>query len=303
MGAWLVHNAPMAIPINSDVVLTPPVPSATVMVVRDGAYGLEVLLVRRHGNSGVLGGVHVFPGGKLDAADRRADPALLDRSASDLRQVLGEPDLDLPTAVGLHLAALRETFEECGLLLGCAPDQAGVLQKLREHMRAGAGLVAALQQLGQPLVASSLLPWSRWITPRQPSVTNKRFDTRFFVAAAPAGQEAEHCRFEATEAVWLAPRSALQRYWAGEIDLAPPQIMSLSQLTRLDNVSRVLALARSRPPALIEPEPFDQDGQRVICYPGDPAHRIRERVWHGPTRLTYRHGRFEAEGGLDALLG
>jgi 8-oxo-dGTP pyrophosphatase MutT (NUDIX family) len=70
----------MVIPIHSDVVLTPPLPAATVMVVRDGPRGLEVLLVRRHGNSGVLGGVHVFPGGKLDAADQAVDLALLDRS-------------------------------------------------------------------------------------------------------------------------------------------------------------------------------------------------------------------------------
>ncbi len=292
----------MAIPINSDIVLAPPLPSATVMVVRDGPQELEVLLVRRHGNSGVLGGVHVFPGGKLDAADCQVDPALLDRPAAALLEALGEPALDMDTAVGLHLAALRETFEECGLLLGLAA-QPGSLLHLREQILAGTGFAAALQSLGQPLAVSALLPWSRWITPRQPSVTNKRFDTRFFVAVAPAGQQAEHCRFEATEAVWLPPRTGLERYWAGEIDLAPPQIMSLSQLIRLGTVAQVLAAASSRLPALIEPEPFDEDGCRVICYPGDPRHSVTECVWPGPTRLTYRNRRFEAEGGLAALLG
>jgi hypothetical protein len=136
-----------------------------------------------------------------------------------------------------------------------------------------------------------------------PSVTNKRFDTRFFVAAAPDDQTEEHCAHEATEAVWLAPRSGLERYWAGEIDLAPPQIMSLSELSRMADVAQVLATARNRPPALIEPEPFDEGGRRVICYPGDPQHSVATPVWPGPTRLLHRNHRFEPENGLAALLG
>lgn len=258
----------MAIHLNSDLVLTPPVDAATVMVVRDGAQGLEVLLVRRHGNSGVLGGVHVFPGGKLDTADCAALPDWLDRSPEAYAEVLAEPGLDPAVAVGLHVAALRETREECGLQL--APTQ--------------------------------LVPWSRWVTPRQPSVTNKRFDTRFFVAPAPVGQKAVHDNHEATEVVWTSPRAGLERFWAGDIDLAPPQIMSLVQLLRLPDVAQVMVVARSRAPALIEPEPFDLDRERVICYPGDPLHPVCEAAWQGPTRLSYRNQRFEADGGIEALL-
>jgi 8-oxo-dGTP pyrophosphatase MutT (NUDIX family) len=292
----------MPIAINSEEVLTPPVAAATVMVVRDGPGGLEVLLVRRHGNSGVLGGVHVFPGGKLDAADRLADPLALDRSADACRDGLGEPGLDAGTALGLHVAALRETFEECGLLLG--QDQgAPHVASVRAQTAAGVAFADALVARRLPVATACVLPWSRWVTPRVPSVTNKRFDTRFFVAAAPDGQTVEHCAHEATEAVWLAPRTGLERYWAGEIDLAPPQIMSLCQLARLDRVAQVLAEARSRPPALIEPEPFDEDGRRVICYPGDPRHSLTSRIWPGPTRLVHRNHRFEPEGGLAALLG
>lgn len=298
----LLDNPLMALTINSDTVHTPPVPSATVIVVRDGPPGLEVLLVRRHGNSNVLGGVHVFPGGKLDAADRQVDLAALDRSPHDCAQSLNEPGLDAQTALGLHVAALRETFEESGLLLGQV-HQPDLAARVRAVTAAGTGFAVALQQLGCTVATASVWPWSRWITPRVPSVTNKRFDTRFFVAVAPLGQVAEHCAFEATEAVWLAPRLALERYWAGEIDLAPPQIMSLCQLSHLHTAAQVMAAAQGRPPALIEPEPFDQDGVRVICYPGDPAHSIAQRVWSGPTRLAYRNQRFEAEGGLAALLG
>ncbi len=298
----LADNPCMAIPINSDTVLTPPLPSATVIVLRDGPSTLEVLLVRRHGNSAVLGGVHVFPGGKLDAADHVVDPAALDRSPHECALCLNEPGLEPATALGLHVAALRETFEESGLLLGQV-HQADLAARVRELTAAGTGFAAALQQLGRTVSTASVWPWSRWVTPRVPSVTNKRFDTRFFVAVAPQGQEAEHCTIEATEAVWMAPRQALERYWAGEIDLAPPQIMSLCQLSHLQSAAQVMAAARSRPPALIEPEPFDQDGVRVICYPGDPAHSITQRAWSGPTRLSYRNQRFEAEGGLAALLG
>ncbi len=256
----------MAIDINNEVVLTPPVPSATVILLRDAAEGLQVLLMRRHAASGVLGGVHVFPGGKLDPADMSRPSTGV--SAAQV-QALAEPVLDAATAAALYLAGVRETWEECGLRLDVA----------------------------------SLWPWSRWITPRQPSVTNKRFDTRFFVAAAPDGQEARHDNHEATEAVWLTPREGLQRYWDGAIDLAPPQIMSLAQLARLDSAQQALAWASSRPPALFEPEPFDEDGRRVTCYPGDPRHSIAQPVWDGPTRLTHRNRRFEPEGGLAALLG
>jgi 8-oxo-dGTP pyrophosphatase MutT (NUDIX family) len=259
----------MAIEINSEVVESAPLPSATVMVLRDGAQGLEVLLMRRHLKSGVLGGVFVFPGGKLDAADHAVQAAWSGPGPEACRDALAEPALDPAVAMALYVAALRETREECGLHL--APE--------------------------------ALWPWSRWITPRVPSVTNKRFDTRFFVAAAPADQEAKHDDFEATEAVWLTPRAGLERYWAGEIDLAPPQIMSLAQLHPLARVAQVLASARARAPALIAPEPFDEDGVRVICYPGDARHSVAQRVWPGPTRLAYRNRRFEAEGGLAALLG
>ena len=256
----------MAIPVNSEEVHTPPVPSATVMVLRDGEAGLEVLMVRRHGASGVLGGVHVFPGGKLDAADTRQPP--VGRTPEQMRAALGEPALELPTALGLFMAARRETQEEVALTLD----------------------------------VDALVPWSRWITPRVPSVTNKRFDTRFFAVRVPPGQTPVADAHEATEAVWLTPREGLTRYWNGLMDLAPPQIMTLAELTRFGRVEAALAHAVGRQPPLVESCPFDEGGRRVVCYPGDPGHPVPARVWPGPTRLTHRNRRFEPEGGLEALL-
>ena len=261
----------------------------------------EVLMMRRHGNSSVLGGAHVFPGGKLDPQDVQVDPALLDKPPARLRDALGEPDLDEPLAAGLHIAALRETLEECGLLLGDRIDPEA-LREAETRLRAGEGFVPTLTALGLPLQTARLAPWSRWITPRVPSVTRSRFDTRFFLAEAPADQEARHDDHEATETLWVLPVAGLRQYWEGAIDLAPPQIMSLCQLARFNSVAALMAAARSRRPPLVEPEAFDLEGARVICYPGDPRHSVPERAWPGPTRLAYRNRRFEPAGGLADLL-
>jgi len=291
----------MAIELNHQEVLTPPAPSATVMVLRDSPQGLEVLMVRRHGNSGVLGGVHVFPGGKLDALDCQTPASQLEQSAEALTASLGEESLDPATGAGLYVAALRETFEECGLLLHreLPPHVPG---QLRQHVKAGLGFVAAMAQLGLPMQTSSLKPWSRWITPRVPSVTNRRFDARFFVALAPIGQEAVHDDHEVTETVWLRPEAGLRRYWSGELGLVPAQILSLSQLVRYGSAADVMNAASARPPLLIQPEPMQLEGQRVMCYPGDPGHSVKHPLWTGPTRLVFQNNRFEPEGGLAALL-
>ena len=298
----------MAIEIHSHVVDTPPIASATVMLLREGGGtspgGMEVLMMGRHADSGVLGGAHVFPGGKVDLADQDLETPWADRTADACRQALNEPTLAEGLALGLYAAALRETFEESGLVLGAPALLAGgAADQIRQRMvQQNQGFLGALRGLASPWPTSGLLPWSRWVTPRVPSMMSKRFDTRFFVAVAPESQVERHCEREATEAVWLTPQRALERAWAGEIDLAPPQIMSLAHLARLGSVASVLAWARAHPPLTIEPEPFDEGGERVICYPGDPAHSQAAAFWTGPTRLVFRRGRFDAPGGLAALL-
>ncbi|MDO9434000.1 NUDIX hydrolase [Hydrogenophaga sp.] len=292
----------MNISFVTDEVLTPPVNAATVMVLRDGLLDLEVLMVRRHGDSGVLGGVHVFPGGKMDPDDLLVDASTSAVYVAACQIALHEDGLAAPIAFGLHVAALRETFEESGLLLG-VPQGVSKAQAVRDRTAGGEPFTAALQALGLPLAATSVVPWSRWITPRRPAMMSKRFDTRFFVAEAPDGQVVEHCVREATEAVWHSPRVWLERYWAGEVELAPPQIMSLCHLAGLRSVAEALSAARSRHPALIEPQSFMQGDERVLCYPGDPAHSVAERAWPGPTRVVLRNRRCEPDGGLAALLG
>lgn len=278
----------------------PPAPSATVVLLRDAADGLEVFLLRRHGQSDVLGGAYVFPGGKVDAED--ADWAgRLDLPPTELHALLGEPELSPLQAAGLFVTAIREVFEETGLLFAdLSPQQA---RDAWAALRQGPRFDELLEPLQPRLVASALRPWSRWVTPTLSSVGRKRFDTRFFVAAVPPGQHPGHDEHEATESLWLTPRTALRQYWDGLIELAPPQIMSLTHLARHGSVAGVFAAAAARRPPCIRPEPRDVDGLRVLCYPGDPWHSQQEQVLPGPTRLTWRNKRFEPDAGLQILLG
>ena len=289
--------------LNTDIITTPPLDSASVVLLRDSSHGLQVLLLRRHQASNVLGGAYVFPGGKLDTADQH--PSMLQclsQDASTLHQRLCEPELDLHRAAGLFVAAVREAFEECRILLGQASASSAHLHALQNALHQGKTWAEAIASLSMQLDTQPLVPWTRWITPRQASVTSKRFDTRFFLARVPDGQTAEHDNHETTEALWTTPREALERYWAHQIELAPPQIMGLVQLARHVDTASALAEAQSRQPPIIEPEPFDQDGIRTICYPGDPRHSVRQRAFPGPTRLMFKNKRFEPEMGLAALL-
>ncbi len=285
--------------LNSEVPTAPPRDASTVVMLRDTPRGLEVFLVKRHGLSDVLGGAYVFPGGKLDASDSLLDPlAHLDQDPAQLHAALAEPETDVRTATGLYVAALREAFEESRVLFShdMASAQAALLQDKAKPFN------ALLAELQVRLQTRHVLPWSRWITPRMPSVSSKRFDTRFFVAAVPHEQEATHDNFEATESVWLPPRVALEQYWNRQIELAPPQIMSLAHLARHNSVDSVMAAARATTPPVILPEAFDEDGTRVLCYPGDPAHSVAQRALPGVSRLLYKNKRFEPVDGFEALF-
>ncbi|MGV1046144.1 NUDIX hydrolase [Limnohabitans sp.] len=289
--------------LNTEIITTPPADAATVVLLRDTADGLQVLLLRRHQASNVLGGAYVFPGGKLDAADQHPEVlSRLSQSSDHLHERLAEPELPPTQAAGLFVAAMREAFEECRVLLGQAENGSADLSALQASLSAGQSWTQALQAHALTLQTEALVPWTRWITPKQASVTNKRFDTRFFITQVPADQTARHDEHETTETLWIGPREALLRYWDREIELAPPQIMSLVHLSRHANAQSVLTEAKSRKPPVVQPEPFDQDGIRTICYPGDPRHSIALPAFPGPSRLMFKDKRFEPESGLAALL-
>lgn len=250
--------------------------------------------MKRSGLSDAFGEAYVFPGGKLDPHDSSAAAlGALDTPAAELARLLGEPEQSESVSAGLYVAALRELFEEAGVLLA------------QGHSRPASQQSADWQAwMDQPLArlnASALVPWSRWITPRMAALSKKRFDTRFFLALAPQDQVAIHDDFETTASVWLAPKEALLRYHRGEIEMAPPQIMSLAHLARYADTTEALHAARQQTPPCICPENFSEDGEVILCYPGDPRHSVTERALPGPTRLTIRNKRFVPPGPLEIL--
>jgi 8-oxo-dGTP pyrophosphatase MutT (NUDIX family) len=279
----------------------PPRPAASLVLLRDDPAGLRVLLLERPSEDRVLAGARVFPGGKLDRED--ADEPLLARfdvPSDALHARLGEPELDAREAAALFVAAVREAFEETGVLLARDVDEARAASA-RALRREGFGFGEVLERLDVSLDASLMQPWSRWVTPKVPSQMRRRFDTRFFVARLPEGQVAVHDPSEAVAADWMGPREAIERYWAGEIDMAAPQIMTLAHLSRFADVGEALADAAARVPPVIRPQPYETPTGRLLCYPGDPKHPVAARAMPGPTRLLFEQGRFRPEcGRLDA---
>jgi len=196
-----------------------PHPSATVVLMREGEDGPEVLLLRRNRATGFVPGAYVFPGGRVDAAD--GEDALAERWDGLTRGAaagrLGiAPDAD-PPAIAYYGAALREAVEETGLLAGVVaangPPGGEVVREAREALLGGgASFAAVLGKLGARLDGGAVEYIAHWITPE---VEPRRYDTRFFAARVPAGSNAVYDEREMTDAVWLTPRAALDGTGAG----------------------------------------------------------------------------------------
>ncbi|MET0540191.1 MAG: NUDIX hydrolase [Variovorax sp.] len=244
-------------------------PSASVILLRSAAPGMEVFLMRRASTASTYGGTYVFPGGKVDPEDSvpaRSDR--LDLLPQQMHDALGEPALTLPQATALHVAAARELHEEAGVLLA----------------------------------VSALAPWSRWITPLLKDQVRRRFDTRFFLARMPPDQTACVANSENTAGVWLSPRAAIERYWERAIELSPPQLMTLAHLARFDSAEAAFDHARRSKPPLVEPVLFEVDALSAFCYPGDDRHPVAARAFPGITRLARRDGRLEPFDGFEAFF-
>jgi 8-oxo-dGTP pyrophosphatase MutT (NUDIX family) len=185
-------------------------PAATVVLLRDGAGGPEVLMVRRHRGSSFMADAYVFPGGRIEPEDGEGEAAY---------------------AVG----AARELAEEAGVTVD----------------------------------PSTLVPFARWVTP---SAEGKRFDARFFVAAAPPGQTAHHDSVETVDSLWATPAEVLARYERGELKLPPPTIRNLEDLAPHATVAAALAWARGRVVTAILPKLVAVDATIAIVLPWDPEY-------------------------------
>lgn len=284
-----------------------PRPSASVLLLRDTPQGLEVLMQRRSERATQYAGLYVFPGGKLETDD--SDPvwqSQLDLPAEQLCDRLAEPDSPARLAQGLHVAALRETFEEAGVLLAEATDvgldAALAVAALLRSLSSGQAWSDALPEAGLRWQTQALRPWSRWITPRHLQARNVRFDARFFLACLPPGQQVQQDGHEAVESLWITPRQALERFARRDMRLLPPQIMSLIELMAYPDTGSLWAATAERKPPLIEPVHVSTDGGVAVCYPGDPEHPVPERQLPGPTRLRVTDEGFEPFGGFAGWL-
>lgn len=264
--------------------------SATVILLRDEDAGFSVFMVRRHAKSGFMAGAYVFPGGTLDEED--GAPSLLTRvvgrAPDEAARVLAEHDG--ARALALHVAALRETFEEAGILL--ADGVTKELEAARERLTRGEVTFEALvSELDVRLRADALTPLARWVTPE---VEPRRYDARFFLARAPREQRAAHDQVEVTAGEWLRPADALERGLRGDIQLPPPTMRTLECLRAFPTAADAIRDAASRPPPLVCPVFRKAGASWALTLPGDPEHPERKRVLEGPTRFVLIDGVFRS---------
>ena len=255
----------------------PAMPAATVTIVRDARDGIEVLMMRRNLKSGFVPGMYVFPGGGLDDADllfknNGLCDCLDDATASGMLGVAAD-------GLAYWAAAIREAFEESGLLL--ARNGAGSLVKLadaevaarfdaqRRQLNAGeldfAALIAAE---GLQLAADQLVYFAHWITP---VTAPRRYDTRFFMAEAPPEQEPFHDDHETIAATWISPAGALTLHQRGEFEMRTPTVRTLETFA---NCNDVASLRRSLDSIQGNVRPLmpriGKDGRRYL--PGEPGY-------------------------------
>jgi len=202
--------------------------ASTTLVVRDGAAGLEVLMVRRSPLASFMPGAYVFPGGAVDAADGADDSAAAcDESAAALAMRVGGPTAVGSRALAHSVAALRECFEECGLWLGATAAGTIAWPTLRARLHGGEPLAALSAAAGVRLATGALQPWSHWVTPVG---LPRRFDTLFFVAPAPADQTPEVDAGETTTLAWVHPPAALGAHARGEFPMEFATVQTVRSL-------------------------------------------------------------------------
>jgi glyoxylase-like metal-dependent hydrolase (beta-lactamase superfamily II)/8-oxo-dGTP pyrophosphatase MutT (NUDIX family) len=253
-----------------------PRPAATLVVVRDGERGMEVLLMHRTKAMDFAGGAHVFPGGAVDAADwdLAAFCTGLDDSEASRR-------LDIASGgLAYCICAIRECFEEAGLLYARAGEEllhfdspvaredAPALRRALQEGRTTFG--AMIASLGVRLAADRLAYLSHWITQ---AGRPRRYDTRFFIAAAPEHQRPMHDAGETVAHEWVVPRIALERHARGEMQLMFPTMKTLELLARFGHVADALDYAHT-PRAMPPMSPrlaSGRDGPKLLV-PGDYAY-------------------------------
>ena len=258
-------SPPSPMTTQRDSIATPLL-AATVLLLRDGTDGMEVFMIVRHHESDFAAGALVFPGGRVDPEDYDI--------AADAVLFPPQPGVEL-AAAALRVAALRETFEECGVLLARGRSESALvgaarLRAIETTHRAAMTegertFRAVLEAEALALAPDRLVHYAHWITPEG---TPKRFDTHFFLAPAPRDQAALHDGTEAVDSVWIAPDTALERTRAGTYKLVFPTQMNLQKLARHARSEAAMSAARaSRVVTVLPKVERTADGMRTLRLP------------------------------------
>ncbi len=249
----------------------PAKPAATILLVRDGARGLEVFMVQRHHRIDFATGAMVFPGGKVDEADADAElGARCDGAVSDaLRPV--------------HIAAIRETFEESGVLLArpegasalvSGPQLAALEARHRTALNAGERTLREIVEAEKLRLANDLLvPFAHWITP---VFMPKRFDTHFFLVAAPRDQQALHDGGESIDSIWTRPADAEAERAAGRRTIIFPTLMQVRKLGKSGTAAEAIAAARRAPVVSVLPRVEERGGEQLLVIPPEAGYDVVE---------------------------
>jgi len=249
---------------------SPAVPrqAATVLLLRDGRAGVEVYLLRRVRGMPFAGGMTAYPGGGVDVRDADVD---LSWTGPGPAQWAVSFHCDEPLARELVCAAVRETFEEAGVLLASSTDGSVVDPASAEWESARLALMARERSLsevfaarGVTLRADLLRPWAHWITPE---TEPRRYDTKFFTAALPPGQEPRDVSGEADEAAWVPVADALAENERGTRMMLPPTLVTLTDLVGYATVADVLAAAPKHPLTPVVPRLVERDGEEYVEMP------------------------------------
>lgn len=259
--------------------------SSAVMVVRDSASGLEVFMVRRVVQSEFMPDVYVFPGGSVQPDDLASE-----QEAGLCRQVApgaADPAGRTALGVGARAAAIRELFEEAGVLLAYQDERMlainpGNLEQFAAYRRAfherRGSLLTMAQTMGLVLATDRLHYFAHWVTPEG---MPRRFDTHFFVTTAPEEQEAAHDRLETSDGLWIAPGEALARAGRDEFPIVFATIHQLHDLAAFGHVSELLQASSTTPVRTHAPVLVERDGQFHVHLPEDSEH-----TWTVPEHLT-----------------
>jgi len=259
--------------VSDDQQPSTPLPAATILMLRDGPAGLEVFMVVRHHQIDFASGALVFPGGKADAQD--FDAALepyLDGAAEDA---------DMRA---IQVSAIREAFEECGILLAREAGQAALigsarlaeLEPYRTSLHDGSvSMREFLERESLHLACAELVHFAHWVTP---TMMPKRFDTHFFLAAAPPDHLAVHDGHESVDSVWIRPADVLEQAERGKRTVIFPTLRNVEKLSAFVNVREALEATAAAPVVRVEPWTERRGTGTYLCIPSEAGYTVCEEL-------------------------